>query len=51
MHTKDTTWQTKITEVYIVNNSPKKNLSGNVSDEQAVRKNQESLIMNLQMNL
>ncbi|WP_369802693.1 small acid-soluble spore protein O [Psychrobacillus sp. OK032] len=39
MHTKDTTWQTKIMEVYIVSNSPKNNLSGNASDEQAVRKN------------
>jgi small acid-soluble spore protein O (minor) len=39
MHTKDTTWQTKIMEVYIVSNSQKNNLSGNVSDEQAVRKN------------
>jgi small acid-soluble spore protein O (minor) len=39
MHTKDTTWQTKIMEVYRVSNSPKKNLSANASDEQAVRKN------------
>ena len=39
MHTKDTTWQTKIMEVYKVSNSPKNNLSGNVSDKQAVRKN------------
>ena len=39
MHTKDITWQTKIMEVYIVSNSPKNNLSGNVSDEQAVKKN------------
>lgn len=39
MHTKDTTWQTKIMEVYIVSNSPKNNLSGNASDEQAVRQN------------
>ena len=39
MHTKDTMWQTKIMEVYIVSNSPKNNLSGNASDEQAVRKN------------
>lgn len=39
MHTKDTTWQTKITEVYTVSNRQKNNLSGNVSDEQAVRKN------------
>ena len=39
MHIKDTTWQTKIMEVFIVSNSRKKNLSGNVSDEQAVRKN------------
>ena len=39
MHTKDITWQTKIMEVYIVSNSPKNNLSGNASDEQAARKN------------
>jgi small acid-soluble spore protein O (minor) len=39
MHTKDTTWQTKIMEVYIVSNSPKNNLSGNASDEQAASKN------------
>ena len=39
MHTKDTTWQTKIMEVNIVSNSPKNNLSGNASDEQAARKN------------
>ncbi len=39
MHTKDSTWQTKIMEVDIVSNSEKKNSSGNVSDEQAVRKN------------
>lgn len=39
MHTKATTWQTRIMEVYIVSNSPKNNSSGNISDEQAVRKN------------
>jgi len=39
MHTKDITWQTKIMEVYIMSNSQKNNLSGNTSDEQAVRKN------------
>ena len=38
IHTKDTTWQTKIMEVYIVSTNSKKNLRGNVSDEQAVRK-------------
>ena len=31
-------WQTKIMEVYIMSSSPKNNLSGNPSDEQAVRK-------------
>ena len=39
MHTKDTTWQTKIMEVDLVSNSQKNNLSGNASDEQAARKN------------
>ncbi len=39
MHTKDTTWQTKVEEVYLVSNSPKNNSSGNASDEQAARKN------------
>ena len=39
MHTKEITWQTKIMEVYIVSNSPKNNLRGNASNEQAVRKN------------
>lgn len=39
MHTMDTKWQTKIMEVFIVSNSPKNNLSGNVSDEQAAKKN------------
>ena len=39
MHTKGTTWQTKIKEVYLVSNSPKNNSSGNPSDEQAARKN------------
>jgi len=35
----DTKWQTKIMEVFIVSNSPKNNLSGNISDEQAAKKN------------
>jgi len=39
MHTMDTKWQTKIMEVFIVSNSPKNNLSGNISDEQAAKKN------------
>lgn len=38
MHTKDTTWQTKIMEVFIVTNNKKSNVSGTVSDKQAVRK-------------
>ena len=39
MHTMDTKWQTKIMEVFKVSNSPKNNLSDNVSDEQAAKKN------------
>jgi len=39
MHTMDTKWQTKIMEVFIVSNSPKNNLSDNISDEQAAKKN------------
>lgn len=39
MHTKDTTWQTKIMEVDLVSNSNKNNLNRSTSDEQAVRKN------------
>ncbi len=38
MHTKDTTWQTKIMEVYFMTNNRKSNVSGTISDKQAVRK-------------
>ena len=38
MHTKNTTWQTKIMEVFIVTNNRKSNVSESVSDKQAVRK-------------
>lgn len=37
MHTKDTTWQAKVKEVYLVSNSPKNNSNGYPSDEQAVK--------------
>lgn len=39
MNTKYTSWQTKIMEVYIVSNRSKNHSGGNVSDEQAARKN------------
>jgi len=39
MHTKDTTWQTKIMEVAFVTKNRKSNVSNTVSDKLAVRKN------------
>jgi len=39
MHTKITTWQTNVMEVYIVSDKQQSNVSVNPSDEQAVRKN------------
>ena len=38
MHTKDFKWQNNIMEVFIMTNNRKSNVSGTVSDKQAVRK-------------
>lgn len=39
MHTHNTTWQTKVMEVCIMGNNRKSNVSGTISDKQAIRKN------------